>query len=37
MMKVQDLIGVKVGQIVKIQETRPISKDVHFKILEVVD
>ena len=35
--KVQDTIGVKLGQIVKIQETRPISKDVHFKILEVVE
>lgn len=35
--KVQDTIGVKPGQIVKIQETRPIAKGVYFKILEVVD
>lgn len=35
--KVHDSIGVKPGQIVKIGETRPISKDVHFKILEVVE
>lgn len=34
--KVHDPIGVKPGQIVKIGETRPVSKDVHFKILEVV-
>ncbi|MBI2327260.1 30S ribosomal protein S17 [Candidatus Curtissbacteria bacterium] len=35
-LKVHDELGVKVGQKVKIQETRPISKDVHFKTLEVV-
>ncbi len=35
--KVTDTIGVKPGQMVKIQETRPISKDVHFKILEVIE
>lgn len=35
--KVRDSLGVKVGQKVKIVETRPVSKGVHFKILEVVD
>jgi len=33
--KAHDDIGVAVGQKVKIQETAPISKNVHFKILEV--
>lgn len=35
--KAHDEIGTKVGQTVKIIETRPISKDVHFKVLEVID
>lgn len=35
--KARDDIGVKVGQKVKIIETRPMSKDVHFKVLEVLD
>lgn len=34
--KVRDEIGVKVGQKVKIGETKPISKDVRFKIIEVI-
>ena len=34
--KTHDEIGVKVGQIVKIQESKKYSKDVHFKVLEVV-
>lgn len=33
--KVHDDLGVQLGQTVKIVETRPISKDVHFKVLEV--
>lgn len=35
--KAQNLIGAKEGQKVKLVETRPISKNVHFKILEKVD
>ncbi|MEK9146852.1 MAG: 30S ribosomal protein S17 [Patescibacteria group bacterium] len=35
--KAHDDLGVKVGQKVKIAETRPISHDVHFKILEVIE
>jgi len=35
-LKAHDDLGVKVGQKVKIKETKPISKDVHFKILEVL-
>ena len=34
--KVHDNFGAKVGSIVKIVETRPISKDVNFKVLEVL-
>lgn len=34
--KCHDDLGVKVGQKVKIVETRPISRDVHFKVLEVI-
>lgn len=35
--KAHDELGVKVGQKVKIVETKPISKDVHFKVTEVVN
>lgn len=35
--KAHDEIGVQKGQTVKIQETKPISKEVKFKILEVVE
>lgn len=34
--KAHDELGVKVGQKVKIIETRPISGDIHFKVLEVL-
>ena len=34
--KVHDDLGVKVGQKVKIVETKPISKEKNFKILEVI-
>jgi len=34
--KAHDEIGTQVGQKVKVVETRPISKDVHFKVTEVV-
>ena len=34
--KAHDQLGAKVGQKVKIIETRPISRDVHFKVLEVL-
>ena len=34
--KARDDLDAKVGQKVKIVETRPISKDVHFKVVEVV-
>lgn len=34
--KAHDDLGVKVGQKVKIVETRPISKDIHSKVLEVL-
>lgn len=34
--KVHDDLGVKMHQKVKIGQTRKISKDVHFKVLEVV-
>lgn len=33
--KAHDEIGVKIGQKVKIIETKPISKDIHFKVMEV--
>ena len=33
--KAHDEIGVNLGQKVKIIETKPISKDIHFKIVEV--
>ena len=33
--KARDEIGVKIGQKVKIIETKPISKDIHFKVMEV--
>ncbi len=35
--KAHDEIGVQTGQTVKIVETRPIARDVHFKVLEVVN
>lgn len=35
--KAHDDLGVKVGQIVKIQECKKYSKDVHFKILEAIN
>lgn len=35
--KAHDDIGVKLGQKVRIIETKKYSKDVHFKILEVLD
>ena len=34
--KVQDDLGVGVGDVVKIESCRPISKDKHFKIKEVI-
>lgn len=34
--KAHDELGVKVGQKVKIQESKKYSKDVHFKVLEVI-
>ena len=34
--KVHNDQEVRVGQLVKIEETRPYSKEVHFKILEVI-
>ena len=34
--KVHDELGVKMGQQVKIIETKPISKEVHFKVLKVI-
>lgn len=34
--KAHDDLGVLVGQIVKIGESKKYSKDVHFKVLEVV-
>ncbi len=34
--KAHDEIGVNIGDKVKIVETKPISKDVNFKVLEVV-
>ncbi len=34
--KVHDEIGVVSGQKVKIVETKPISKSVHFKVMEVI-
>ena len=33
--KAHDEIGVNLGQKVKIIETKPISKDIHFKVMEV--
>lgn len=35
--KAHDEIGVKIGQKVKIIESKPISGDVHFKVMEKVD
>ena len=35
--KAHDEIGVKIGQKVKIVESKPISGDVHFKVMEKVD
>lgn len=35
--KAHDEIGVQKGQTVKIIETKPISKEVKFKVLEVVE
>jgi len=34
--KAHDEVDVKVGQKVRIVETKPISKEVHFKVLEVL-
>lgn len=34
--KAHDDLGTQLGQKVKIAETRPISKDVHFKVTEVI-
>lgn len=34
--KAHDGIGIQIGQKVKIVETKPIAKDVHFKVVEVV-
>ncbi len=34
--KARDELALQIGQQVKIVETRPISKDIHFKVLEVV-
>ncbi len=34
--KAHDEIGVKVGDTVKIESIKPISKDKHFKIVEVL-
>jgi len=34
--KTHDTLGVKVGDVVKIESCRPISKEKHFKIKEVV-
>lgn len=36
-LKARDNLGVKVGQKVKIIETKPFSKEVHFKTVEVVE
>jgi len=35
--KARDEIGVALGQKVKIAETKPFSKDVHFKVLKGTD
>ncbi len=35
--KARDDIGVKVGQKVKIIETKPISAKIHFKVMEVLE
>lgn len=35
-LKAHDELGVKAGQKVKIQQIKPVSKEVYFKILEVV-
>ena len=35
--KAHDEIGVKVGQEIKIGESKKYSKDVHFKVLEVIE
>lgn len=34
--KAHDEIGVQIGQKVKIAETKPYSKSVHYKVLEVI-
>jgi len=34
--KVNDTIGVKIGNFVRIKSSRPISKDKHFEIIEVI-
>ena len=34
--KAHDNLGVEVGNIVRIENTRPISKDKHFQIVEIV-
>lgn len=35
-MKAMSDMDVKVGDIVKITETRPVSKDIHFKVVEKI-
>lgn len=35
--KAHDEIDTKPGQVVKIVETKPVSRDVHFKVMEVVN
>jgi len=34
--KAHDNLGVEVGNIVRIENTRPISKDKHFQVVEIV-
>lgn len=34
--KAHDQLSTQIGQKVKITETKPVSKDVHFKVLEVL-
>ena len=35
-LKAHDDLGAKTGQKVKIQQIKPVSKEVHFKIVEVI-
>jgi small subunit ribosomal protein S17 len=34
--KAHDEIGAQIGQVVNIEETKPVSKSVHFKVVEVI-